>query len=132
MNGQININELLKQMEPELIDGEFVFCTVPHHYSFNPLTVQGFFKESEGITLILKREEAENLNLKYTYIAAWITLKVHSSLAAIGFTAAFSNALSSEGISCNVIAAYYHDHIFVPYQDADRALLVLKSLSLQK
>ncbi len=119
-------------MRPELKSDAYVFCTVGDDYVFDNKIVRCFFKEEEGITLILSKQDADHLNLKYTYVAAWITLKVHSSLAAIGFTAAFSSALSNHGISCNVVAAFYHDHIFVPYLDATKAMRVLQSLSIQE
>jgi len=88
-----------------------------------------FFKEREGITFILVKQVADKYQMSYSFVAAWITLTVHSSLEAVGLTAAFSKALSAENISCNVVAGYYHDHIFVNKQDADRALLALKKLS---
>ena len=61
--------------------------------------------------------------------AAWITLEVHSSLAAVGLTAAFAGALAQANISCNVIAGYYHDHLFVARDDAERALSTLRALA---
>jgi uncharacterized protein len=64
-------------------------------------------------------------------VAAWITLTVHSALEAVGLTAAFSKALADVNISCNVVAGYYHDHIFVPQQDAEKAMAVLESLAHQ-
>jgi hypothetical protein len=57
-----------------------------------------------------------------------ITLRVHSSLAAVGLTAAVAAALSDHGISANVVAAYCHDHIFVPADRAEEALAALRSL----
>ena len=59
----------------------------------------------------------------------WITLDVHSSLEAVGLTAAVSAALAEENISCNVVAAYYHDHLFVPVADAERAMETLMRLT---
>jgi hypothetical protein len=35
----------------------------------------------------------------------------------------------AEAIPCNVIAAYYHDHIFVNFQDVQRAMKILDNLS---
>jgi hypothetical protein len=89
----------------------------------------GAFKEHEGWTIILNKTLADKLGYKYSYVAAWITLTVHSSLEAVGLTAAFSAALAKHFISCNVIAAYYHDHIFVAQKDAEKALSVLKELA---
>lgn len=88
-----------------------------------------FFKEGEGNTIIIRKELADSLSLEYSFVAAWITLTVHSSLAAVGLTAAFSRALSEKGISCNVVAAYYHDHVFVDKKDAEMAMKVLTGLS---
>lgn len=58
-----------------------------------------------------------------------ITLEVHSSLNAVGLTAAVSGALARRGISANVVAAFYHDHIFVPAGQAQEALETLGALS---
>ena len=89
----------------------------------NPLA---FFVESEGLTLILSVEAAEKAQLAYESKFKQITLTVHSSLDAVGLTAAVATKLSSYGISANVVAAYYHDHIFVQSGKADEALLALK------
>jgi hypothetical protein len=129
MTGETNLSELLKTMHPILNDGEYVFCTLSTAQTIDPSKIIGSFKEKEGLTVILNKQVADDLALTYTHIAAWITLTVHSSLEAVGLTAAFSNALAKAGISCNVVAAYYHDHIFVAKQDAEKAIEVLKVLS---
>lgn len=116
-------------MRPKLNEGEYVFCTVPASQTIDPANFIGSFKEAEGLTVILNKETADNLNLHYTFVSAWITLTIHSSLEAVGLTATFSAALAKEGISCNVIAAYYHDHIFVAKEDNVKAMQVLKQLS---
>ncbi|HLO79957.1 MAG TPA: ACT domain-containing protein [Chitinophagaceae bacterium] len=129
MSGEINLLALLRNMQPHLYEGEFVFCTVPSLDTIDLLEIIGHFREEEGITLIVPRSYADSQDLPYAFIASWITLKVHSSLEAVGLTAAFSQALAKEGISCNVVAAYYHDHIFVNQSDAARAMDTLKRLS---
>jgi len=78
---------------------------------------------------VVAKEVADRLGLRYDFIAAWITLNIHSALAAVGLTAAFATELGQNNISCNVMAGYYHDHIFVDYQDKDKALNVLKNMS---
>ncbi len=129
MNGETNITSLLKNMTPKLNEGEYVFCLVNSLDDLGQAKTLGSFAEEEGITVILKRETADQLNLSYTYITAWITLTIHSSLEAVGLTAAFSSALPKHAISCNVVAAYYHNHIFVAQKDAVKALGVFKQLS---
>jgi hypothetical protein len=129
MAGEKNLATLLKTMKPEYNPGEFVFCIVENLGSIDINLAVCIFKEKEATTIILKKEIADQLGLGYTFIASWITLAVHSSLEAVGLTAAFSVALSEKGISCNVIAAYYHDHIFVDVKDTEAAMNILKQLS---
>ncbi len=129
MPGETNLDTLLKNMTPLLNEGDYVYCALNDLTGINTKDIVALFKETEAITIILKKETADNLGLNYEYIAAWITLTVHSSLAATGLTAAFANALADEGISCNVVAAYYHDHIFVARDDADRAMGALRRLA---
>lgn len=129
MSGETSIEKLLSGMRPSLNPGEYVFCTVPDLSVLQGVAPLGSFREQEGMTVILERSEAQALGLHYDYLAAWITLTIHSSLEAVGLTAAFATALGNAGISCNVIAAYYHDHIFVAVQDAQKAMDVLQGLA---
>ena len=129
MQGDQDFQKLIKSMKPILNEGEYVFCTLTQIDSIPYNEIINYFREEEGISIILPRHSADKLNLKYTYIAGWITLTVHSSLDVVGLTAFFSKALTDAKISCNVVAAYYHDHIFVPIRDAQRALEVLYQLS---
>ena len=120
---------LLKNMKPKYNIGDYVFCTVRNTETIDLNRIEMFFREEEGFTVILKKETADSLNLDYSAIMSWITLTVHSSLEAVGLTAAFSKALSENNISCNVVAAYYHDHIFVSKKDTEKAMEVLRKLS---
>jgi hypothetical protein len=129
MGGEKDLEKLLKTMKPEHITGEYVFCVVHDLTNLNLNDIIMTFKEQEGTTIVIKKEFADSLKLEYSFIASWITLTVHSSLEAVGLTAAFSNALSQEGISCNVVAAFYHDHIFVDKKDTDKAMEILNRFS---
>ncbi|WP_299107937.1 ACT domain-containing protein [uncultured Winogradskyella sp.] len=129
MNGEKNLEMLLKSMKPKHNLGEFVFCKTENLDQLNLSQIIMTFKEEESTTIITKKEVADQLNLDYSFIASWITLTVHSSLEAVGLTAAFSSALSENGISCNVVAAYYHDHIFVDKKDTDKAKGILNAFS---
>ncbi|OBX18202.1 MULTISPECIES: ACT domain-containing protein [Bizionia] len=129
MSGEKNLETLLKSMKPKHNVGEFVFCKTDNLDEINLSQIIMTFKEAESITLITKKEIADQLNLDYSFIASWITLTVHSSLEAVGLTAAFSKALTEHGISCNVVAAYYHDHIFVDKKDTEKAMEILNAFS---
>ncbi|MEB0045076.1 MULTISPECIES: ACT domain-containing protein [unclassified Pseudomonas] len=129
MAGETSLATLLRSMSPQLNDGEYVFCTVRDGQLPAGLELVGSFREQEGLTVILQRSHAQKAGLSFDYVAAWITLNVHSALEAVGLTAAFATALGKAGISCNVIAGYYHDHLFVGQADAERAMQVLRELA---
>ncbi len=133
MSGITELETLLSSMQPILSDGEFVFCTLPgegaDYPSLNPIAT---FRESEGLTLVLPKAVAIDSGLSFEGVFRQITLSVHSSLDAVGLTAAVSSRLASVGISANVMAAYYHDHIFVPTEKAALALSALKSMCVNR
>jgi hypothetical protein len=117
-------------MAPQLHDGEFVFCTVPAGgpppEDVHPVVTVA---EIEGITLVLAIGEAEAAGLSGTFRCRWITLMVASALDAVGLTAAVATALTNDGIPCNVIAGFHHDHLFVPVEKAASAMSALTALS---
>ena len=127
MPGEENLPTLLSSMTPVLKDEEYVFIAVENgrygdHAELSPLAM---FREEEGMTLVIPRTSADDKGLTYDSVFRCITLTIHSSLDAVGLTAAFSGKLAEHGISANVMAGYYHDHIFVPSPDARRALTAL-------
>ncbi|MEH6484939.1 MULTISPECIES: ACT domain-containing protein [Pseudomonas] len=124
-----DLSELLKHMKPLLNTGEYVFCSIASRAQLGAVEPLGSFRESEGLTVIVEREQAQALGLNFDYVAAWLTLEVHSALAAVGLTAAVAKALADAGISCNVIAGFYHDHLFVDHAQGARAQQVLQQLS---
>lgn len=131
MRGETNLQLLLERLSPGLASPEYVFCTAPDAklpdlVRFDPL---GLFREPEGWTLILERDAAAAAGFNASPSLRLITLAVHSSLEAVGLTAAVATALTRHGISANVVAAFHHDHVFVLAADAERALLALRTLS---
>ena len=132
MSGETNLSKLLANMEPVLLEEAFVFVSVGGEIPCKVEQIHAMFREKEGITLILKKHIADYLQLSYTLVTSCITLNVHSALEAVGLTAAFSRALAENDISCNVVAGYYHDHIFVQNKKAKAAMHVLENLSKTK
>lgn len=130
MSGEKDLKTLLKNMLPILNEEEYVFITLIGNYGdYDHLEPICSFMEKEGLTLIIPKCTAEANSIKVDEVFKNITLEVHSSLDAVGLTAAVSTKLSKDGISANVVAAYYHDHVFVQSELAEKALQSLKELS---
>ena len=123
-----NLAELLRAIQPTLNEGVYVFTSISPSTDIGPLEPIATFREAEGLTLIVEEQHARRAELPVLFRAAWITLKVHSDLQAVGLTAAVATALAQANISCNVVAAAFHDHIFVPVASANEALSVLQQL----
>lgn len=123
-----NLAELLQTMQPSLNAGVYVFASVPPDTDTRSLEPIATFREAEGLTLIVEEQRALKAGLPVLFRAAWITLTVHSDLQAVGLTAAVAAALAQAHISCNVVAAAFHDHIFVPVESGGEALAALQQL----
>lgn len=133
MAAERDLDALLRHMDPELRPGTFVFCTIAPNEripaALDPLLT---FREQEGTTLVILREEAEAAGLRYAFASRLITLTVHSALDAVGFLAAITARLAETGICVNAVSAYHHDHLFVPADRADEALMLLGNMSVAK
>lgn len=133
MSGETNLDVLLATMQPILDEEAWVFCAVDQEmYDKLPFSPPGMFREREGITVLATRSQAEACGLLFDTTWAHIELAVHSSLSAVGFLAVISNRLAQAGISVNVVSAYYHDHLFVPWERRDQAMDLLRELSLSR
>ena len=122
------LHALLATLDPVLHEGVYVFCVAASGRDLSALKPIAMFQELEGTTVIVDEATAARHGLAPLFRSAWITLTVHSDLQAVGLTAAISTALAKAGISCNVVAAVYHDHVFVPIESAGEALRILEDL----
>jgi hypothetical protein len=129
--GVTDLEQLLATLEPQVRDGEYVYVAAPDSSADSSavLGAEAVIHEAEGSAMVLRREVADEAGLTYDVVLSWITLTVHSSLEAVGLTAAFSTALGDAGISCNVLAGLHHDHVLVPVGRRDDAVTVLRELS---
>lgn len=125
MSGERDLAVLLASTRPVLVHPAVVLVSVPDAAGLPALAT---VVEDEGVTVVLRRDDADALRLPYEWVGAWITLRVHSALEAVGLTAAFSTALADAGISCNVLAGFFHDHLLVPADRTRDALALLASL----
>ncbi len=130
--GETDLAKLIEGLRPEIRVGEFVFCRAESGKSaadYARFDLLGSFNEGgeDGITLFLPVEGAVAAGLAFAGTYRIITLKIHSSLQAVGLTATVSGWLAEAGIPANIVAAFFHDHIFVPADKAEQALAVLIS-----
>ncbi|MBT2440199.1 ACT domain-containing protein [Streptomyces sp. ISL-36] len=128
MSAERDLTRLVAGMRPELNPGRYVFATVdgPAPAGVAPVAT---VVEREGLSLVVRQEEADAASLAYDYVAGWITLRVHSALDAVGLTAAVARELADAGLSCNVVAGFHHDHLFVEHARAEEALSRLRGLA---
>lgn len=133
VTGERNLDALLRNMKPDILEGIFVFCTLAPRASV-PATISPMltFREREGTTLVILREQAEAAGLRYAFPSRLITLTVHSALDAVGLLAAITACLAEAGISVNAVSAFHHDHLFVPVDRADEAMALLREISNAK
>ncbi|WP_329034518.1 ACT domain-containing protein [Streptomyces sp. NBC_00178] len=131
MTGERDLRTLLRSMRPELQSGRYVFTSVAGGEVPAGVTPVATVSEQEGLTLVVPEAQADAAGLEHHFTAGRITLRVHSALDAVGLTAAVSLALTDAGISCNVVAGYHHDHLFVPYERAAEAVRVLEALAAE-
>ncbi|MFY0652207.1 MAG: ACT domain-containing protein [Cyclobacteriaceae bacterium] len=120
---------LVRNMSPVLNQGDYVFCTLRIGVEIEAEVIVASVYEMEGRTVVIPLAVARQNKLTYTSVMSWITLNVHSSLEAVGLTAVVSDALAKENISCNMLAGYYHDHLFVLKEDSTKTIVVLIGLS---
>lgn len=127
-----NLKAMLASMSPKLNDVRVAYLSSKDVQAvlakLPPESIIGTFRGEEATTFIVELTAAENSGFEILFRGAWITLTVHSALSGVGLTAAFATALGKEGLSANVVAAYYHDHIFVAVEDAERAMAALQKL----
>jgi hypothetical protein len=130
MRSESELRALLRAMHPEMDATDYVFISAdPDRPPMLPSAPILTFREEEGLTQIVRRDEASRAGLVSAFPCRRITLTVRSNLAAVGFLAALCSELAKAGISVNAVSAFHHDHLFVPIDEAERALSVLKELA---
>lgn len=126
--GEKDLATLCATIEPEMAQPVYAYCSFPDFVLPACLPAIFTFREVEGLTAVIDVQDADRFALPHTFKSRLITLKVHSSLEAVGFLAVVSAHLARAEIPCNAIAGYYHDHILVPVDRANEALTVLEEI----
>ena len=125
--------DMISGMTPTVRPGIYVFISTEDPTLVASLTSQAIsiFEEDEGMSMLIPIDLAKKSGFSVDQPMSCITLNVYSSLEGVGLTAAVSTALGDNSIPCNMVAAFHHDHVFVPSEMCDRAMEVLTSLQKQ-
>lgn len=129
--GEMDLPTLLSTMSPLLDPTTYVYVTTHEPLSaiLPALQPKLLFQEPEGATVITTRDLAAAHGYAHSFACRMITLRIHSSLEAVGFMAAIAARLTEAGVSANVVSAFFHDHLFVPVGKEELAMEVLRELS---
>ncbi|MBX3313868.1 MAG: ACT domain-containing protein [Actinobacteria bacterium] len=128
MTGETDLGRMLATLRVERLADPVTVVTLPEPVELGD-GVLALVTEAEGTTAVVTVDEADRRGWPIGFRAAWLTLAVHSSLAAVGLTAAVSTALADRGIACNVLAGFHHDHLLVPLDRADDAVAAIEGLA---
>jgi hypothetical protein len=128
MTGETNLQEVLKSMRVSCDDNEYGFATVSPVTTVDLEAVIGTFRETGGLTVIASKQYLDFKGITYEGPYAKLSIEVHTSLELVGLTAVLATKLAENNISANVVAAYYHDHVFVQYDLRQKATEVLSAL----
>ena len=130
MPGQTDLKKILESIDPYLVDESFIFMTTDQSLSSisNTLNPIASFKENEGLSIVITQATADKNAITYDSVFSCISLGVHSSLESYGLISIISRELTQNNISTNVFSGYYHDHIFVQSEKADKALEIISKI----
>jgi hypothetical protein len=123
--GETDLQKMLDTLAVQRRPGVFTYVAVTELTSGLSRAAHATVQEEELVTVVLDAEIAADRGFDVLVRLAWLTLTVHSSLEAVGLTAAVSARLTEAGISCNVLAGIEHDHLLVPVARVDDAIAAL-------
>ncbi len=127
MTGETDLPTILASLDVRMDDEPVVYAVVPR--LVDDAGIRAVVVEDEGTTVVLGRDDADEIGLAYGFVGAWLTLTVHSALESVGLTAAVSRVLADAEIACNVIAGAHHDHLVVPWDRRHDAVAAVRALS---
>lgn len=128
MSVETHLPTILARLEVDVRAGTFAVITRRAPDAACEAVAQARIAEVEGVTYVVPEDFARAQGDPPGFIAAWLSLRVHSALNAVGVTAAVSGVLAEHGIACNVLAGFHHDHLLVPAARRDDAIAAIRSL----
>lgn len=128
MTGETHLPNILATLDVDVRAGTYVLLTRTAFDAAADAVAEARITEAEGITYVVPEAFARAQGTPPGFVAAWLSLRVHSALNAVGVTAAVAGVLAERGIACNVLAGWFHDHLLVPAERRDDAVAAIRSL----
>ena len=128
MTGETHLPRILAAIDVDVRPGLYVLLTRRGPDAAADAVAEARIHEREGITYVVPEAFARAQGEPPGFVAAWLTLRLHTALNAVGVTASVAGVLAERGIACNVIAGHFHDHLLVPAERRDAAVDAIRSL----
>ncbi len=131
MSGLTDLKDTLDSLKVSCDEIEYSFASVPDDSLISRDKVLATFQENGRLAVIAPKEFLDSKEIENEGPYAKLTIDVHTSLELVGLTAVMATKLAKNGISANVVAAFYHDHVFVQYDLRKKAIELLESLKYE-
>jgi len=128
MTGETHLPNILATLDVDARPGTYVVLTRRTPDAAADAVAEARISEPLGTTYVVPEAFARAQGEPPGFVAAWLTLRVHTALNAVGVTAAVAGVLAERGIACNVLAGHFHDHLLVPAARRDDAVAAIRSL----
>jgi hypothetical protein len=128
MTGETHLPNILARIDVDARTGTYALLSRRTPDAAADAVAEARITEAEGITYVVPEAFARAQGAPPDFVAAWLTLRVHTALNAVGVTASVAGVLAERGIACNVLAGRYHDHLLVPAERRDDAIAAIRSL----
>ena len=128
MTGETHLPRILATLDVDVRPGLYVLLTRRAADAAADAAAAARITEAEGITYVVPEAFARAQGEPPGFVAAWLTLRLHTALNAVGVTASVAGVLAERGIACNVLAGHFHDHLLVPAARCDDAMAAIRSL----
>lgn len=128
MSGLTDLQQTLQSLKVLCDDIEYGFASIENESQIDRNKVLATFHENGRLAVIAPLNYLNSLNIENEGPYAKLTIDIHTSLELVGLTAVMATELAKNGISANVVAAFYHDHVFVQYELRKQAIDLLEAL----
>lgn len=107
---------------------QYGFASIDKESLISRDKVLATFHENGRLAVIAPKSYPDPLGIDNEELYEKLTIGVHTSLELVGLTAVMATKLAEHGISANVVAAFYHDRVFVQYEKRQKAIELLEGL----